>query len=91
MTDLVAFIRARLDEREAWANALMQNAEASDLARQEGLFALRDIEAKRRIIDRCENAFNAGDGGSRFLAADVLLLLVSAYENHPDFPKDWRP
>jgi len=67
VTDLVAFLRARLDEDEVWAHETRQEYErvygpkylASDVERDAGLSSglnvaarvLREVEAKRQIVD----------------------------------------
>ena len=102
MTDLVAFLRARLDEDEAQAKLIrsqLAKTEATltfsvyelvpegQLRRDVGVYdparVLREVEAKRRIIEWCETE-------GRWYMGPVLYL-ASAYSDHPDYREEWRP
>jgi hypothetical protein len=135
VTDLVAFLRARLDEDEAAAKAAEENSfapwaivnpgevvyfedrgdegkpyivaecdgveEAEHIARHDPARVLREVEAKRRIVDRYEDAVTRQDdpAHSRIAAFHevaeyddwVLPLLALPYSDHPDYREEWRP
>lgn len=134
MDDLVAFLRARLNEDERAAQSAASvcgchpeapswsfDDEATDgrivlvdephprtrrkIGRRwngsyEGLFmaqhvvrhdparVLREVAAKRRIVDRYAWLREHGDTGD---AAWVLPLLALPYADHPDYRPEWAP
>ena len=133
MSDLVAFLRARLDEDERVALAAaeesrtwtrqshcdysvpnlpiddhtlwfgdrivgevgfgdgeMRPAEAEHIARHDPARVLAEVDAKRRIVDRCEHYQTYEDYGWA-LADEVLSLLALPYADHPDYREEWRP
>lgn len=143
MDDLVAFVRARLDEDEAVARAatpglwvagtssglLVDNgvygqgdggvefacdtreavaystANVVHIARHDPARALREVEAKREIVDEHGNV-NDGSCGTCVTAAwgypthggsapqkwpcHTLRLLAAVYADHPDYREEWR-
>lgn len=99
MTDLVEFIRARLDETER----LTQSSKDVALKRThyrapmiESLDReLRDVEAKREILRRCGFILRHATGPVAQAEAravePVVRLLASVYNDHPDYRDEWRP
>lgn len=81
--DLVAFIRARLDD----------DVQAAIAAPTANARLLREVATKRRIVDECEYVIrdsekrDTGDGLG--LAETMLTLLVLLYSDHPDFRSEW--
>ncbi len=112
MSDLVDFLRARLDEDERTARCnsdgkgladgfpdyrtyVDEDTEAADLfirhfnpARE-----LREVEAKRRIIDEVWREIAGIDPGIYWgEAPDLLLRLIALpYADHPDYREEWKP
>jgi hypothetical protein len=66
----------------AWAR------ERDHIVRHDPARVLREIEAKRRIVDRYAWLREHGDAGD---AAWVLPLLAAAYADHPDYRPEWAP
>jgi hypothetical protein len=88
VTDLVEFLRARAAEDEAWA----QNPECD----QDPDRLLREVEAKRRIIERYERqtakaSESAMEEDRAWTLAPVLLDLALPYVDHEEFKDEWRP
>lgn len=104
MDELVAFLRARLDEDEArsWSvhdvakcDALLYEEDMADAARRDpdcdcGYPArvLREVEAKRAIVDEC-NAMD--DEGLTPGLRSAVVSLAAVYGDHPDYRQEWRP
>ena len=101
MSELVAFLRARLDEDETTAKAVM-NAGVTDaiptafkpwdlLVPNDPYGAvtrlLREVEAKRRLIAETEYHWNGL--GPLHLPIDVFRLLALPYSDHPDYDPEW--
>jgi hypothetical protein len=103
VTDIVEFLRARLDEDEAaaaeplddWPSGLAatQLANRFDPAR-----VLREVEAKRRIVEihtdshECTSAEDncvwiSGEGDH----CETLRLLALPYCDHSDYQPEWKP
>ena len=120
MTDLVEFIRARLDEderiargeitrREVWQSKLDRMRRVGEMvgvglidydepgAPGDPARVLADVDAKRRIISRCERLLDARAASSELdwaadvLAHDVLRDLAASYVSHPDYSPTWAP
>lgn len=101
--DLVAFLRARLDEDE-WAARVAKDAAAkrthyraslTDRADRE----LREVAAARQLVDAYAEVadMDTEDPEPEFaygravgLGIAVRLLAVS-YADHPDYREEWRP
>lgn len=99
--DLVAFIRARLDEDEAIAKGLAMATRfvdgRPDFYGRGGPAAdahwdrftsdreLREVEAKRRIADRHDPCDDWSYGDSS--SCPELRDLASIWSNHPDYPR----
>ena len=120
MSDLVEFLRARLDEDEQRARAAaeyqgydrwvvsevayegilvgslvdgmlgMATPTTRHIARWDPARVLAEVDAKRRIVDRCEHYQTYEDYGWA-LADEVLSLLALPYDCHPDYREEWRP
>lgn len=142
MTDLVTFLRARLDEDEAIANAARHSKEgrwqrgttpdkegrvyadcgvfsvsdepidtsgwrfdndyvvydegapseeeAEHIARHDPARVLREVAAKRAILDARRQQIELDDP-EVWIAGDVLLFTLAAvYADHPDFDPAWK-
>lgn len=99
MTDLVAFLRARLDEDATSAVYVHYDACASHPSETTGdsdpcdcgmpARVLAEVEAKRRIIDLVTDAeFDPDDPADRARRTDLLAvlgLLLHPYADHPDY------
>ncbi|MFD5317527.1 DUF6221 family protein [Streptomyces sp. NPDC127098] len=136
MEDLIAFVRARLDEDEeiakaptgaAWAQAnwdyheneiggeahvdlgtnhldatsSLNQLEMRHVARHDPARVLREIEAKRRLLDMYDSpetspalpdSFNrfARDITRSFLG-DIFRQLATVWAYHPDYRQEWKP
>lgn len=97
----IAFLRARLDERDEWAEATHRRTcdttgdwyYGSDSACDcgEAAFTLADVAAKRQILDFIDEDPPFLDGGSWAYLNPILRLLALPYAGHPDYREDWRP
>lgn len=97
MTDLIEFLRQRLNEDERWA----LEAEA---ARHDPARVLREVKAKRRILSehrrhehypqccKCSDLFTADHAEhaqmDRWPCATIRAL-ASIYSDHPDCQQEW--
>lgn len=115
--DLVAFLRARLDEDEQTAReALKRTTTTRRMIRGEMVEdtvqpsewrrsvwpparVLRDVEAKRRIVERHADCGSGGgycdDGGHGWDhlpggGCAELADLAVVYADHPDYREEWR-
>ena len=104
MSDLVAFLTARLDEDEDIARYTQQESLSAALktmsgdgrhklflARHDPARVLREVEAKRRILAHAQAAEqDVPDIYAYDLAADyVLRALAAVYAGHPDYDEAW--
>lgn len=89
--DVIAFLTARLDEREARARA------AADPAR-----ALREVAAQRAMVEKYElgrRLWNPETDdwfspAAAMFGSDMEWLirtLVAVYSDHPDYRQEWAP
>ena len=103
MSDLVEFLRARLDEDERRAR-LALNAGDGFLDAEPAEFwydsegrswlpgrVLAEVEAKRRIIERDWSDLDDGWYDGWYVQADTLKLLALPYADHLDYREEWRP
>jgi hypothetical protein len=117
VTDLVTFLRARLDEDQAAATRGLDPEDIPD-AKADNVSALhdeyqfeklvitkgrvlREVEAKRRILDRYEDALaRITDPAESLYAARAqvkeyeywtLPALALPYSDHSDYEEGWRP
>lgn len=97
MSDLVEFLRARLDEDER--DAIDWHFDAGIARGWESLKdrVLAEVEAKRRIIDGMMRVGESGRlcltcGDERWYNVRDLILveMVQPYADHPDFDPEWK-
>lgn len=95
MDDLATWLRAQLDEDERVAQAEAEHAHEwfegdgwGDPAR-----VLREVAAKRQLLDRCLTAFRDqgiyGEDGQEDVAKDVLRHLAAVYADRPGYLAEW--
>lgn len=82
------------DEKHPGEAALLAHIGNWDPAR-----VLAEVETKRRIIDYCESAIEAGevkpgstwndDAAGAEVGVAVLHLMASPYADHPDYDRAW--
>ena len=114
MDDLVQWLRAQLDEDAARAQRAIDgprnqfvsaDEDVEDLLFDEdGAFVLparvlREIDAKRRLLDRYDRAMENSRAHPKDLASSGALLalhgavklLALPYTDRPGYREDWRP
>ncbi|WP_326763512.1 DUF6221 family protein [Streptomyces sp. NBC_01591] len=74
---------------------------AAHIARRDPARALREVEAKRGLLERYEEPETGGalsDSFNKFTAGmectvplEVFRHLTLPYADHPDYREDWRP
>lgn len=90
MSDLLAFLAARLDEDEA-------AHKASAIGPFEPRRALREVAAKRAILARCEPFAGTNLGQHLQWSQEqqglhfALHQMAAVYSDHPDYDQEWRP
>ena len=95
MSDLTAFLRARIGEDEAWANAALlrrfapipQAMERPDTVER----VLADVQAKRAIVEDRAHLDTLRPGAVRAHSEWVCRVLAAVYADHPDYREEWRP
>ena len=98
--DLVAFLRARLDEDETAATAGVQWFSTDDLAPNGGFS--RAAQAAKRGDIRSVGAWHPARVfreveakrvivDSHVATAAMLRLLAAVYSDHPDYREEWKP
>lgn len=110
--EMVAFLRDRYDEvhevadreHQHWTGSHWDDVAGEADSMLVGMFSpsvvLADVDAKRRIVDACEQASREASGlqsvtefGGRFstemFAIGVLRLLVQQFADHSDFKPAW--
>jgi hypothetical protein len=90
MSDLVEFLRARLDEDSVAALILPSHPTFADrlISRP---FLLAEVEAKRRIIERWEHATRDPDDFEEQWGLEwAMRALAQPYAGHPDFDPEWK-
>ena len=85
MSDLVAFLTARLDEDEGVARWEARRDDQSLPTR-----ALADVEAKRAIVAFAATLLE-GEDSQPWAGEEVLVRLATAYKDHPDYRPEWKP
>lgn len=108
INDLVAFLRARLDEGEIEARMMRENSPEQQV-RGQPLYErwLREVEAKRAILDRHAPHQTAFYGlACDWCSEDVddrpqlakerwpcgdVRALAAVYSGHPDYRAEWKP
>jgi hypothetical protein len=106
MSDLVEFLRPRLDEDAVDATMRAVHREGCEsVPDAEGYTypctcgvperLMREVEAKRRIIERYEQAasqyWNATEEEIALTLEPVLRDLALPYADHPDYQHEWKP
>lgn len=99
--ELVAFLRARLDENE-WAARAAKDAAAKRTHYRASMMAstdreLRDVEAKRAVVSAYAevaandvNEVEYAHGWANALGFTVRQL-AATYADHPNYRDEWRP
>jgi hypothetical protein len=101
MSDLAAFLAARLDEREAAARAATPGpwgfaggADATHVAAHDPAWVLRDVAAKRAILAECvaimADSINF-TSGEQIRAEDTMRQLAAIDSDRPDYGAGWAP
>ena len=102
MTELVVFLRARLDEDAQRASdiagderhqrwALHESADYNEtFIVEDALWHVRDVAAKRAIVDRCAKDYDEPTSGGA-VARVTLHQLAAVYNRHPDYRQEWKP
>lgn len=93
MTTLAEFLLARIAEDEQIARLI----ERSSLGADGPTRTMRDVEAKRKIVE--EHGANqhrvdpcdAHDPSGRTIPCDTLRFLAAVYADHPDYRDEWKP
>jgi hypothetical protein len=70
--------------------------EGTHIARHDPARVLREVDAKRQIVDQYDSIGNPppGEIGPDLVRAElgrVLRLLALQYSDHPDYRQEWRP
>lgn len=106
MSDIVAFITARLDDLEGFLSTTPDEVEwIGDRFVAIRTLLLADVEAKRRIVELADEASDIDQSldaefiaaGSRDLSKDpyvgerILRALALPWANHPDYDERWKP
>lgn len=103
MTDLVTFVRARLDEEEyrqggPTLTKIAQDGSRTVVKKTAFSRAARDVAAKRAIVDALErNPALVGDPKDplRNMAhahwVQAVRHLAAIDSEHPDYDESWRP
>jgi hypothetical protein len=84
MSDLVEFLRARLDEDQRALTELAGAMQDYGSAR-----VLAEVEAKRELIN--ELTLNEPRPDDEVKVERMLELLALPYADHPDWREEWRP
>lgn len=104
MTDIVAFLTARLDEDEAAAKAVphvdwtdydgwaeLDSSVRAHAYRHDPPRVLADVAAKREIVMISNSMRRESDRGAEILADVALRALAAVHADHPDYDESWRP
>ena len=100
---LAAFLLARLDEDEAAARAVLLDRgflpfesvvqTADHGARHGPLRVLREVAAKRAVVQKCRDVLQTqGEGfhaGTIDAATSLIAAIASVFAEHADFDTDW--
>lgn len=85
MDELIAFLRARLDEDEAGIRQALRTEDEWVSERD-----LVDIQAKRMLIDDADRDPDwswTGHGSAHWR----MCVLAMPYRDHPDYRPEWAP
>lgn len=97
-SELVLFLRARLDEDEQVARAsadsrvdlVYASPYSEHIARHNPARVLRDVAAKRLMLAFLGSP-DMPPGEGRYVAERALFLLALSYADHPGYNKQWAP
>jgi hypothetical protein len=104
--DLIAFLRARLDEDEAAAKAVLDlnwtggeghiglsTSASLHIARHTPARVLREVAADRKLLAAYDEAVNgpAADLGVADALEAVIRDRAAAHDGHPDYRQEWKP
>ncbi len=95
-TDLRAWLPSM--SQEPWDEARNVWADAAHIAAHDPARVLRNVEAKRSLLDRYEELVSVGKAQGHVLGGDVgeeylhvvLPTLALTYADHPGFREEWR-
>jgi hypothetical protein len=88
---IVEFLRARLEEDADDARRRLADDSQFGMWELDPERTLREVEAKRRMLDEYEQSVRAvGHGLSRALYR-VVFGFVEVHADHPDYDEAWRP
>jgi hypothetical protein len=102
MTDLISFVRARLDEREALYRKFVQPP-ADPRSGPHESWAMRDVAAQRAIVDQYDSCLRTEQACYEMcIDAPYVPGLVMAFKasvqflaaidsDHPDYDETWKP
>lgn len=91
MDDLIAFLRAQWDAEESDARWSLENAPSAHQTDPNSKNfsperVLRDVAAKRRIVDACERR------GLELSEINwAVRVLALPYADHDDYQEKWKP
>jgi len=76
----------------ALSNNQLRNT-ARHIARHDPARVLREVAAKRKIVEAASITLDIYSGGSTFIdfVIETLRRLAVAWEDHPDYDQAWRP
>ena len=78
MTDLIAFLNARLDEDERYLTSNQHHLWTQR--------PLREVEAERKLL-----ADRWGGPDHQDMWEHHVRLLAAVYSDHPDYRQEWKP
>jgi hypothetical protein len=64
---------------------------AEHIAEHDPARVLAEVDAKRRIIAECVNAYDQDSRGMAWMADQVLGMLALPDRDHPDYRQEWTP
>lgn len=95
--DLVAFLRARLNEHRNAAKEIRTHVDAADMAHTADYTnrIIREVYAKRALVDLLHRSLpgecDCEAYGHHGEAEQGLRLLALLYADHPDYRQEWKP
>ena len=87
-------------ENESWPVSSTESARNREdrvhIARHDPARVLREVEAKRKILETIDHAERESDAVDNiqidgYLADDLRKLLALPFSDHPDYDQEWRP
>jgi uncharacterized protein DUF6221 len=89
MDELVAFLRAQLDEDERSGQARLRECLESNLE-HDARFRLAEVEAKRRILDEWRKQIEHDDPAVYLAGPIIPMLLAQPYAGREGWQKEWQ-